>query len=106
MGISISIDDFGTGYSSLSYLRKFPIDILKIDKSFIQDLPKEKDACSIVDAVISMAHSLGIKTLAEGVETKKQLLYLDQKKCEYMQGFFLSKPLRADLAYQWLKDRA
>jgi len=104
-GISISIDDFGTGYSSLSYLRRLPVDTLKIDQSFIQDIPDEKDACAIVDAIINMAHSLGLNTLAEGVETQEQRKYLVQKSCQHAQGYLLSKPMNGEKTYNWLKER-
>lgn len=103
-GITISIDDFGTGYSSLNYLRKLPIDVLKIDRSFILDLPFEKDACAVVDAIISMAKSLGITVLAEGVETKEQLDYLKSRKCDIVQGYYFAKPMKKLDAKEWLCD--
>ncbi len=90
---SISIDDFGTGYSSLSYLKKFPLDELKIDRSFVMDLDTDDDDKAIVTAVIAMAHSLGLKTVAEGVENEAQLAFLKNLKCDQIQGFFYSKPL-------------
>ncbi len=93
IGIDISIDDFGTGYSSLSYLRQLPIDELKIDKSFIDDIPNDKDACAIVKTIIALAQNLGYKTVAEGVETKQQKDYLKNNGCDIIQGYFYSKPL-------------
>ncbi len=93
MGINISIDDFGTGYSSLSYLRQFPADELKIDKSFIDDIPNKKDACVIVNTIIALAKSLGYKTVAEGVETIEQKEYLKENGCDNIQGYYYSKPL-------------
>lgn len=93
LGISISIDDFGTGFSSLSYLKHFPIDTLKIDKSFIMNLEWDEANTAIASAVISMAHSLNMKVVAEGVETMKQLEFLQQKNCHLAQGFLISKPL-------------
>ena len=93
MGITICIDDFGTGYSSLSQLKRFPIDTLKIDKSFIVNIEKNTDDQSIVLAIISMAHSLGLKVVAEGVETSSQLSLLCEQGCQTMQGFYFSKPL-------------
>jgi len=93
MGISISIDDFGTGYSSLSYLKRFPIDSLKIDRSFIKDLPLDGDDAAITQAIIAMAHGLKLKVTAEGVETGEQLSFLSIQKCDEMQGFHFSKPL-------------
>ena len=95
MGFGIAIDDFGTGYSSLSYLKKFPIDYLKIDISFIKDIISDPDAASIVMAIISMAHNLGLKTIAEGVETKEQWQILRLLRCDIVQGFYRSRPLPA-----------
>ena len=92
-GISIAMDDFGTGYSSLSVLKRFPIDTLKIDQSFVRDLAIDSDDAQIVAAIISMAHSLNLKVVAEGVETKEQLEFLCNKKCDIIQGYYFSKPL-------------
>ncbi len=94
--LSISIDDFGTGYSSLSYLKKFPLDELKIDRSFIMEVDKDADDKAIVTAIIAMSHSLGLKIVAEGVETKPQLEFLNTLGCDQIQGFFFSKPLPKD----------
>ena len=105
IGISISIDDFGTGYSSLSYLRRLPANTLKIDQSFVQDTPDENDACAIVNAIINMADSLGLETLAEGVETIEQRNYLVKKGCKYAQGYLLSKPMSGKDTYNWLLER-
>ncbi len=93
MGISISIDDFGTGYSSLSYLKRFPIDSVKIDRSFIKDLPLDGDDAAITQAIIAMAHGLKLKVIAEGAETGEQLSFLRAHKCDEMQGYYFSKPL-------------
>jgi diguanylate cyclase len=90
MGVVVSIDDFGTGYSSMSYLRRFPIDKLKIDRSFINDLTTHADAASIVQAIISLAHSLNLKVVAEGVETAAQLQQLRELGCDQFQGFYRS----------------
>jgi diguanylate cyclase len=90
MGVLVSIDDFGTGYSSMSYLRRFPIDKLKIDRSFIKDLTTNSDAASIVKAIISLAHSLRLKVVAEGVETAQQLEQLRELGCDQFQGFYRS----------------
>lgn len=92
-GIGLAMDDFGTGYSSLSYLRVLPISLLKIDKSFIQEIGHSSEKDSLTEAIISLAQKLNIKTLAEGVETREQLNYLAKSGCDYLQGFYLSVPL-------------
>lgn len=96
IGVRISIDDFGTGFSSLSYLKYFPVDILKIDQSFIRKLHHNPNDETIVKAIISMAHNLNLKVVAEGIETKEQLVFLQRHLCDEGQGFFLSKPLLAN----------
>jgi diguanylate cyclase (GGDEF)-like protein/PAS domain S-box-containing protein len=96
LGISISIDDFGTGYSNLSYLKRFQVDALKIDIAFIRDVITNADDAAIATAIINMAHSLRLKVIAEGVETREQLDFLRIYGCDEVQGYFLSKPLPAD----------
>jgi diguanylate cyclase (GGDEF)-like protein len=96
MGIKIAVDDFGTGYSSLAYLKRFPIDVLKIDRTFIRDLSINSDSLAIVTAITALAKSLNLTIVAEGVETKEQLEYLCTKKCDRAQGFLISKPLNTD----------
>jgi diguanylate cyclase (GGDEF)-like protein len=93
LGIKISIDDFGTGYSSLNYLKRFPVDVIKIDRSFIKDIGKDGEAESIVSAILAMALQLGISVTAEGVETPEQLAFLQKHNCEEVQGYLFSSPL-------------
>ena len=96
LGISLSVDDFGTGYSSLSYLKRLPIDTLKIDRSFISELPQDKEDVAIVKAIIALAQSLNMNTVAEGVETQEQLDFLVSQGCYNIQGYYYSKPLPED----------
>ncbi|BBP46880.1 hypothetical protein THMIRHAS_22530 [Thiosulfatimonas sediminis] len=102
-GFDLAVDDFGTGYSSLSYLKRFPLTILKIDKSFVDGLPKDDEDISISQAIIQLAHSLEIKVVAEGIETIQQLEFLQQQKCEYGQGYFISRPLEINNLHPWLE---
>ncbi len=96
MGIKLSIDDFGTGYSSLSYLKQFPLDELKVDRSFVSPIQTEADDAPIVTAIIAMAHSLGLSVVAEGVETEAQLAFLRARNCDVYQGYLCSKPIPGD----------
>ncbi|WP_315979871.1 EAL domain-containing protein [Aliamphritea spongicola] len=95
MGVRLSIDDFGTGYSSLSYLGRFPFDTLKIDRSFINDVDERDEAAQLTSAIISMADILGLRVVAEGVETQKQLDFLGSLNCDLTQGFYLARPMPA-----------
>lgn len=105
LGIKISIDDFGTGYSSLSYLKDLPIDVLKIDKSFIDTLNKDSGNCCLVESIINLGHQLGLSITAEGVETEEQFNELKRFDCEYVQGYYFSKPLNANELKLLLKEK-
>jgi EAL domain-containing protein (putative c-di-GMP-specific phosphodiesterase class I) len=95
-GIQVSLDDFGTGYSSLSYLKKFDIDYIKIDQSFVQNLGAESDDMALCEAIIVMAHKLNMKVIAEGIETQQQLDLLKAAGCDFGQGYLFSRPVRAE----------
>jgi EAL domain-containing protein (putative c-di-GMP-specific phosphodiesterase class I) len=105
LGYKISIDDFGTGYSSLEYLKRFPVDSLKIDRTFINGIDTDPDNAAIVRAAISMAHSMGLKVVAEGVETEEQLLYLHKLRCDLIQGYLLGRPMPAKDAIALLDEK-
>jgi EAL domain-containing protein (putative c-di-GMP-specific phosphodiesterase class I) len=96
IGVAISIDDFGTGYSSLNYLKKFPIDYLKIDRSFVRDIIEYKNDVNIVKDIITLAHNLDLEVIAEGVETKEQFDFLKRYNCDEIQGYFISIPIDAE----------
>jgi EAL domain-containing protein (putative c-di-GMP-specific phosphodiesterase class I) len=95
-GVRLSVDDFGTGYSSLNYLKHFPLDMIKIDRSFLGEIKEYGDKVIIVEAIAAMAHRMGLKVLAEGVETCQQLDFLQRSKCDEGQGFLFSPPLPAE----------
>jgi EAL domain-containing protein (putative c-di-GMP-specific phosphodiesterase class I) len=96
LGVKLAVDDFGTGYSSMGYLGQFPIDELKIDRSFVKGLPTERQGVAIVNAIIALGRELGLKTVAEGVETKQQLEFLRIRRCDEYQGYLCSRPAPAE----------
>ena len=105
LDVRLHIDDFGTGYSSLSYLQRFDADLLKVDHSFVTRMLENEDSAELVRTIISMAHNLGMKVIAEGVETKEQLTRLRALGCEYAQGYLFAKPLPAAAAGQLLINK-
>jgi EAL domain-containing protein (putative c-di-GMP-specific phosphodiesterase class I) len=104
LGVHLAIDDFGTGYSSLAYLKRLPLDTLKVDRSFMLELPGANADRQIVQAIVGMAHTLNLQVVAEGVENAEQLAFLRALGCDYIQGYLLSKPLPLESLAQFLTD--
>ena len=105
IGVTLAIDDFGTGYSNLSRLKHLPMDVLKIDKSFVDGIPDDLDDTAIATTIIAMAHHLKLKIVAEGVETYKQQKFLSDKNCDEMQGYLFGKPESANVAEKLLRSQ-
>jgi len=103
LGVSLSVDDFGTGYSSLAYLQRLPVDLIKIDRSFVSEMLANQGAASIVRSIVDLAHNLGLKAVAEGVEDQKTRYLLRQFGCDYAQGYVISRPLSVDATTDWLR---
>lgn len=105
MGVATAVDDFGTGYSSLAYLKVLPIDHLKIDRTFIKDLPDDDDGVAITQSIIDLGHALGFRITAEGIETHAQYAFLRNAGCDQGQGYLIGRPMPADSFERWLAEQ-
>jgi EAL domain-containing protein (putative c-di-GMP-specific phosphodiesterase class I) len=105
LGVHLALDDFGTGYSSLSYLRQYPIGTVKIDRTFLEEVPQNSASSTLVETIIVMAHALGKRVVAEGIETAEQLDFLRERRCDIAQGFFLARPLSVQAVTELLQAR-
>jgi EAL domain-containing protein (putative c-di-GMP-specific phosphodiesterase class I) len=101
MGVNLTLDDFGTGYSSLGYLKRLPLHRIKIDRSFVRDVPGDKEDEAIIKATLSMAHALGLEVVAEGVERMQQREYLEAENCDHIQGWLVARPMDALMFEAW-----
>ena len=106
LGVVVSIDDFGTGHSSLSQIKRLPLDELKIDRSFVVDLPRADADTAIVGSTIELGHSLSLRIVAEGVETEEALAWLEAQGCDEVQGYYVSRPLAEDRFIAWVREHA
>ncbi len=102
-GLQIAMDDFGTGFSSLYYLKNFPIDVIKVDRSFIKDIEKDAKIRAIIESIVSLAHNLDLKVTAEGVETEDQLAFLMETSCDFAQGYYFARPINSTKSTQFLQ---
>ena len=105
-GVRVAIDDFGTGYSSMAYLRQFPVDILKIDRSFVSDMTTSGDGLALVRTLVSLGKTLGLETVAEGIEDEIQLRQLQREGCDHGQGFYYARPVEVESAERFMTERA
>ena len=103
LGVAVTVDDFGTGYSSLAYLKRYPLDKIKVDRSFVIDTPNDGEDVAIITAIVQLAHSLQLQSVAEGVETPEQRALLQGLGCELAQGFGIAAPMDAQAAHAWLQ---
>jgi EAL domain-containing protein (putative c-di-GMP-specific phosphodiesterase class I) len=106
LGVHLALDDFGTGYSSLSYLRQYPIGTVKIGRTFLDEVPLNPASATLVETIIAMAHALGKRVVAEGVETNEQLVFLRERRCDIAQGYYLARPLTAAAMTELLEARS
>jgi EAL domain-containing protein (putative c-di-GMP-specific phosphodiesterase class I) len=104
LGVTLAVDDFGTGYSSLSYLKRLPLDVLKIDRSFVNDISEDSDAAAIARSIIRLGHDLRMQVLAEGVETAEQLAFLLEHGCDSIQGYYFSRPVPGETVLKMLLE--
>jgi EAL domain-containing protein (putative c-di-GMP-specific phosphodiesterase class I) len=106
LGVRLAVDDFGTGYSSLAYLRQFPVDILKIDRSFVSSMTESPEASALIHTLVQLGRDLGLETIAEGIEFPSQLARLRQEGCDTGQGFIYARPMTGPVAHAFLAERA